>query len=144
MLTEEIIADILARCLTVAGMCSSDDVYLQARAPGRSPRHAECAVGIVRESPSSDRQRRGMSHETAEVRVLLSWQLSGVRLASAAGNPGGEAAWHAADRAIRLAILTPRTTGYEVRWTGTDRSSGAKEWVYSELSFTVIYPVPLT
>lgn len=139
MSTHAVIADILARALTVPGLVSSDEIYLHARDSGRSPRHGEVCVGMTRTDAADDRQRRGPSHERGEVSVLLAWQLSGVRLADAVTNPAGEAAWLAAEAAIRSAILTPRSTVYELGWSGTARTAGSKEWVYSELSFNVLY-----
>lgn len=140
MSTAATTSDLLARCLLVSGAVSSDEVYLQARAPGRSPRHREVSVGVTPSSALEDRQRSRMSTESGTAHVLLSWQLSGARLADAATNPAGESAWLAFEYALRLSVLTMRTSGYDVRWTGTERSNGAKDWVYSDLSFFVIYP----
>lgn len=140
MSTSETTANLLATCLTVSGAVSSDEVYLQARAPGRSPRHREVSVGVLASEALADRQRSRMSTASGTAHVLISWQLSGERLASASANPAGEAAWLDFEDAVRLAVLTMRASGYDVRWLGTDRSNGAKEWVYSDLSFFVIYP----
>ena len=142
----DVIASMLAQALTVSGTVSSDEVYLQAKAPGRSPRHGEVCVGITQSNPEgAARQGGGGVHlATGEAHVLLSWQLSGARLADAVTNPGGEAAWLAIEQSIRVAQLALRTRQFEIRWTGTARSAGAKEWVYSDISFFVIHALPAT